>query len=42
MEEKHVVFWKSFNSIASFVVLMFFHTLHDWIEVLNLDVSRSN
>ncbi len=36
MEQEYVVFWKSFNSI-----LMFFSYFHDWIKVMNLDMSRS-
>jgi len=43
MEEEYIVFWKSFNSIVSFDVLMFFsHTFHISIEVLNLDMGRFN
>jgi hypothetical protein len=36
MKQEYIVFWKSLNSIAKFVVLIFFHTFHDWIKFLNL------
>jgi hypothetical protein len=41
MEQGYIIFWKSFNSITRFVVLMFSSYFHDWIKVLNLDMSRS-
>jgi hypothetical protein len=38
-QEYYFFFWKSFNFIAKFVVLMFFLYFHNWIKVLNLDMS---
>jgi hypothetical protein len=38
--KKYFVFWKSFNSIAIFVVLMFFSCFHNWSKIIKLDMSR--
>jgi hypothetical protein len=33
-------FWKNLNSIAKFVIVMFFSYLHNWIKFLNLNMTR--
>jgi hypothetical protein len=41
MKQECFGFWNFFNSIARFVVLMFFHVFHGWILILKLYMSRS-